>query len=132
MKALFALAVACLFVLPAFAAHRDPAPVVADADEARPDDGRQLVGLFDFVRPTRTVCENGVCRTVPAVASPPAPVATATAGCACGESCPCGATPAALSARPRPFLSLFERVRDWYPGKAFAAFRANLAARRGR
>lgn len=121
MKSLFPVlllaAVLCLLAVPATAATRDPAPIVADET----DDGRHLIGLFDFVRPSKTVCENGVCRTVPATASSPAPV-VASSNCACGDACPCGSAATAAPTRFRPLANALERVRSWYPGKAFRAF----------
>lgn len=111
LPALFMVATLCLLSVPATAATRDPAPIVMDDDtDAMATDGRSLIGLFDFVKPARTVCENGVCRTGPTVASSPAPASS----CACGESCPCGSQRVAAKTEVRPLL---KRIRSWYPGK---------------
>jgi hypothetical protein len=121
MKTLTALALLLALAPLAFAEMRDPAPVVSEEEGAAPD-GRHYVGIFDFVRPSKTVCENGVCRTVPATASSPAPVASSPS-CACGDACPCGsAATAATATRFRPLANTLERIRSWYPGKAFRAF----------
>lgn len=132
-----------LFIVPVGAETRDPAPIVADTDEARPDDGRHFIGTQRVL-----VCENGVCRFVNVTTPDPVTAATAKAPVAKG-GCPncscvageCGsATCSTAAARvataapvglSRPVRSLFERVRSWYPGKLFQAFRANRAAARG-
>lgn len=113
LSAVLLVAVLCFLALSASAATRDPAPIVADEPEG---DGKYLIGLFD-VRPSKTVCENGVCRTVPAAASSPA---VASADCACGDSCPCGSSAATVTTarRFRPLANSLERIRSWYPGKA--------------
>lgn len=103
------------FALPVAAETRDPAPVVADEPT---DDGRHPVGLFDFVRPAKTACENGVCRVVGPTVAPT--VATAAAA------------PATAYAARQPVRALLHRVRTWYPGKLFQTVRANFAAARGR
>lgn len=91
-----------------------------------------------------TVCENGVCRVVEVVdssaASPsvPVPAAKATGAgtcpdctCAtagdCGSATCSGAASFAVQSAPailaRPVRTFFERVRTWYPGKAFQRVR---------
>lgn len=135
MKTLTALALLLALAPLAFAEMRDPAPVVSEEEGAAPD-GRHYVGIFDFARPTRTVCENGVCRTVPAAAPASVPTAvfkTRAAGCTCADPCPCescgSASVASTALRPlaafRPLATVFERVRTWYPGRAFQTFRAS-------
>jgi len=127
LRIALSLAALALAWSPVRAETPDPPPVVADED-ARPDDGRHLIGLFDFVRPSKSTCPGGNCATAPsAVVVESAPVATASAGCACGESCPCGASTATRTERG----PLFDRVRSWYPGKLIQTVRANRAAARG-
>ena len=135
MKTLTALALLLALAPLSLAEMRDPAPVVSEEEGVAPD-GRHYAGIFDFARPTRTVCENGVCRTVPAA---PASVPTAVfkaraADCTCADPCPCEScgSSAAATVRPfatarqfRPFANLFERVRTWYPGRALSTFRAS-------
>ncbi len=121
-----ALAVVAIALAPAFAVDRDPAPIVAD-DSA--SDGRHFAALvLDLFEPPQTVCENGVCRVV---GSAPAVSTVRASDCPCGPSCACGSagTTAATSSRSRPLL--FERFRNWHPGKLFQSFRASRAAARG-
>lgn len=89
-----------------------------------------------------TVCENGVCRVVEVVDSSAAPGAVPTAKAAGAGTCPdctyatagdcgsatcAGAASFAVQSAPailaRPVRTFFERVRTWYPGKAFQRVR---------
>lgn len=120
MKHLFAVLALCLLACPAMAEMRDPAPIVAEEPAEASDDGRHLIGVFDFVRPARTTCTGPNCPT--GTAASPAPV-VASSNCACGDSCPCGsAGTTATVRRSRPLANALERIRSWYPGKVSRAF----------